>query len=227
MPAHDPVGTVVFLHGYGASKAQSLAVAPFLVHAGYNVLAFDFRAHGQSGGSYTTVGLDEVEDVRAALGWLASAPPGSDPSEVALMGWSMGAATALNAAAHGIYVRALVLDSPFASLDVVAGRILTQSTGLPAQPFATVGFAWAQWMTHASVRDDRPVAEAPHVATPLLVIQGLSDTLAGGGGQAVSAAAGPNATLWLVPGAGHVDAVNEQPAEYQARVLSFLDRAFA
>src|SRR5205823_689619 len=49
MPAVAPdAPTVVFLHGYGASKAQSLAVAPFLHQAGYQVLAFDFRAHGES-----------------------------------------------------------------------------------------------------------------------------------------------------------------------------------
>ncbi|HWH09417.1 MAG TPA: alpha/beta fold hydrolase, partial [Candidatus Thermoplasmatota archaeon] len=58
MPADEARGTVVFLHGYGDSKNQSLAYAPFLLRAGYHVLAFDFRAHGASGGSFTTVGLD-------------------------------------------------------------------------------------------------------------------------------------------------------------------------
>lgn len=225
---NDPTApTVIFLHGYGASKAQSLGVASFLHNAGYHVLAFDFRAHGQSEGRFTTVGIDEVDDVRAALDWLASRPD-VDASRVALFGWSMGAATALNSAAHDLPIRALVLDSPFASLDVVAARMLTRSTGLPTYPFAAASFVWAQWMTHHAITDDKPVRSAPQVATPLFVIQGQSDSILGtDDGKDVRAAAGANATFWLVPGAGHLDAVNEAPVEYQAKVLGFLARAFA
>src|SRR5581483_7061901 len=97
IPAPDARGTVVFLHGYGASKAQALGVAPFLHAAGYNVLAYDARAHGESGGTHTTLGLDEVQDVEGAWDWLAAR---DTTAHVALLGWSMGGATAINAAPH-------------------------------------------------------------------------------------------------------------------------------
>jgi pimeloyl-ACP methyl ester carboxylesterase len=223
-PGGAAAPVVVFLHGYGASKVQSLNVAPFLHRAGYAVLAFDFRAHGDSQGAYTTVGIDEVSDVKAALTWLGTRPD-ADASRVALFGWSMGAATAINAAAHGLHVKALVLDSPFASLDAVAANLLTRTTGLPAFPLVTVSFAFAQWMTHRAISDDDPASAAADVASPLLVIEGRSDELVGRGGEAVDHAAGPNATLWIVPGAGHLTALQEEPAEYQARVLAFLGEA--
>lgn len=223
--ANGTASTVVFLHGYAASKAQSLEVVPFLHRAGYQVLAFDFRAHGQSQGTYTTVGVDEVGDVRAALDWLASRGD-VDATRVALFGWSMGAATAINAAAHGLPVRALVLDSPFASLDAVAARMLTRSTGLPPYPFAAATFAWAEWMTHRAITDDEPVRSAPRVGTPVLVIQGQFDSVLADDGRSVGDAAGKNATFWLVPGAGHLAALREAPVEYQEKVLGFLGKAF-
>src|SRR5581483_11293387 len=107
MPAQAPLGTVVFLHGYGDSKNQSLEVAPFLHQARWSVLAFDFRAHGASEGDHTTVGNDEARDVQAAWSWLANRSD-IDMRHVALLGFSMGAAAGINAAAQLPGLRGIV-----------------------------------------------------------------------------------------------------------------------
>lgn len=223
MPAEEARGTVVFLHGYTASKSQSLSVAPFLHQAGYHVLAFDFRAHGDSDGDHTTVGLDEAEDVRAAVAYLA-ARGDVDMERVALFGWSMGAAAALHAARDLPEVKALVADSSFASLDGVVGRNLASLTGLPEFPFAPITVAIAAWMTGRQVDENVPERSAGELGRPLLVIQGLRDSLArpDTDGEVLAKAAGERAELWLVPGATHVDARHEAPSEYESRVLAFL-----
>ncbi|HET6404880.1 MAG TPA: alpha/beta fold hydrolase [Candidatus Thermoplasmatota archaeon] len=225
MPAADPIGTVVFLHGYTASKSQALAVAPFLVREGYSVLAFDFRAHGESGGTFTSLGVLEALDVRAALDHLEGR--GVDMTRVALFGWSMGAAAALHAMPLAPEVRAVVADSSFARLTNVVSHELTSMTGLPTFPFVPLIVHFASRMTAQSPDANEPARFAETMHRPLLVIQGSNDRLArpAADGEVLARAAGAYADLWLVQGAGHVDARRAAPSEYEARVLSFLREA--
>ena len=225
MPAGaDAAGTVVFLHGYGDGKHQSLRLAPALHDAGYHVLAFDFRAHGESGGAHTTVGLDETRDVAGALAWLAQ-QPGADAERVALVGFSMGAAAALNAAASLPEVDALVSDSGFATLENVASNSITHFTGLPKYPFGPLSVLFAGWMVGRDVAENAPARAAASLDVPVLVVQGEADTIAfpEDDGAAIFRAAPAGSLLWLVPGASHVGAVEAEPAEYATRVVAFLD----
>ncbi|HVM46331.1 MAG TPA: alpha/beta fold hydrolase [Candidatus Thermoplasmatota archaeon] len=223
MPVEESRGVVVFLHGYGASKSQSLAVAPFLHHAGYTVLAFDFRAHGESGGTFTSVGIEETKDVKAAVAYAVAREGEGVP--LALLGWSMGAAAAINAADELPEVRAIVADSGFARLANAISNSLSSFSGLPRYPFEPLVLGFATRMAGHSPSDNVPERHAANLARPLLVIQGMEDGLARpeGDGSALASAAGDWAQYWLVPGAGHVDARTKHPHEYQERVLAFLD----
>jgi alpha-beta hydrolase superfamily lysophospholipase len=62
--------TVLVCHGLAANKSNQLVMARQLVPGGFNVLAFDFRAHGESGGQLTTFGKLEVNDVLGAVRWV-------------------------------------------------------------------------------------------------------------------------------------------------------------
>lgn len=216
----EPTPVVVFSHGYGASKAQVLGVAEFLHEAGYAVAAFDFRAHGDSGGSYTTLGIDEANDVRAAVGFAATRPE-VDTGKIVLFGWSMGAVASLNAASS-LPVAAIVVDSPFARLTSVVAHVFTANTGLPVFPFVPAGFTAASWMVNRDVTRDEPVQSARSIDRPLLIIQGMADAIVDeGNGRSLNEAA-PTSQLWLVPHAEHVGAVQQDRAEYESRVVAFL-----
>lgn len=229
MPANGtPRASVVFLHGYGDNKNQSLHVAPFLHEAGYNVLAFDFRAHGRSEGDQTTVGLVETRDVQAAILWLMTRSHSND-TRVVLFGWSMGAATAINAAADLSGVEALVADSAFATLTNIASNSITYFTDLPKWPFGPLAVLFAGWMVGHDVGDNRPIDAMESLDAPVLVIQGSADviTLPDDDGRALAEAAPEGSALWLVEGADHVEALDVAGEEYERRVLAFLDGALA
>lgn len=221
-------GTVLVLHGYGMSKNQSLSVAPFLHDAGYDVLAFDFRAHGESGGDHTTVGLDEVADVRGAHAWLANGTD-ADVERIALLGFSMGAATAINAASHVPGLDAVVSDSSFASLENIASNSITHFTGLPKYPFGPLAVIFAGIMVDRDVAENVPARAVRDVEAPILVIQGADDTIAypDDDGRPIFVAAAAGSLYWLVPGARHVTAHETSQAEYEMRVLSFLGERLA
>ncbi|MGC4030910.1 MAG: hypothetical protein QM754_04070 [Tepidisphaeraceae bacterium] len=64
MPAAAPSSkTVVIAHGYGDAKVGGIAWAPTWRDEGWNVLAVDLRAHGESDGQDCTAGYFEREDL--------------------------------------------------------------------------------------------------------------------------------------------------------------------
>ena len=80
-----------------------------LQKGGFTVLAFDFRGHGASGGTGSTLGLDEKRDVIGALDYLAAS--GVEARRIGVYGVGMGAHAAVLAAA----------DRPSASVLVLSG----------------------------------------------------------------------------------------------------------
>ena len=62
-----PKNGVLILVGHGHGDHRSVNQYALYVHNGYGVLAWDFRAHGESGGELSTLGYLEALDVEAAL----------------------------------------------------------------------------------------------------------------------------------------------------------------
>ncbi len=91
---------IMVLHGFGSNKdSNSCTIATKMFEAmGYVTLRFDFRGCGESAGaSGKVICLEQVEDTRAALTYLASRPE-VDPKRIGVMGHSFGAAVAVYAA---------------------------------------------------------------------------------------------------------------------------------
>src|ERR1043166_9488396 len=65
VPSHAHRGTILLMHGVRSNRRQMLDRAQFLHRAGYSVLLFDSRAHGESGGNAITFGYLESRDARS------------------------------------------------------------------------------------------------------------------------------------------------------------------
>ncbi|MGO9796531.1 MAG: alpha/beta hydrolase, partial [Terracidiphilus sp.] len=61
---------VILLHGQGDNRAGMLGNAELLLERGYSVLLPDARAHGESGGSIVTYGVEEKGDLVRWYNWL-------------------------------------------------------------------------------------------------------------------------------------------------------------
>lgn len=100
--------SVIVCHGLGANRSNFISAIKFLADAGYNVLIFDFRGHGESEGHTCSVGIYEKWDVMAAYDYLKKRG-----DQIYGVGYSMGATALLNCAASGAKFQAIILDSPF------------------------------------------------------------------------------------------------------------------
>jgi len=88
MPGGGNKGTTLLVHGFMMNKSQMLSRAMVYYDLGYNVLAMDLRARGQSGGNAATSGPEIRSDVIAVMDYYANNLKGYGP--LALVGYSHG-----------------------------------------------------------------------------------------------------------------------------------------
>jgi pimeloyl-ACP methyl ester carboxylesterase len=106
-------GTLVYLHGVADNRTSGAGVVERFVKRGFDVVAYDSRAHGESGGDVCTYGFFEKRDLRRVLDTVG-------PGPIVLVGTSLGAAVALQEAALDPRVIAVVAAETFSDLRTVA-----------------------------------------------------------------------------------------------------------
>ena len=162
--------TIIGLHGYPADKGNILPVIAFLSER-YNLLLFDFRYLGASGGRYSTIGAEEVGDVRSAIAFLKS----RGIKEIGAWGFSMGAAVALMAAPNLPEIKAVVSDSSYAQLDLMA-PVLFHFPVL-RYPLAWLTGLWARLLLGVNLKQVSPKDSATNLNVPVLIIHSKGDQL--------------------------------------------------
>ncbi|MEZ0241391.1 MAG: alpha/beta hydrolase [Chloroflexota bacterium] len=166
--------TVVIVHGGKANKSGMLPYAAPL-HDAYNVLIVDLRNSGRSGEADSTGGLHEQDDLRAMLDWLQRV---KNPSWVAVMGNSNGAATALVESLDDARVQGLILDSMHAAVELQIGNVIETERHLPAWPAAWGLVAGVTYRLGESLESVDPVRTIVRLQDrPLLLTHGLDDVV--------------------------------------------------
>ncbi len=216
---------IIICHGIGANKSDFTELAAALAKRGFFVLLFDFRAHGGSGGSRTSLGFHEQKDVAAAVNVLKSLRE-IDPKRIGIYGFSMGGATAILAAAKSHAFAAVAADSSFTSLRDQARTAVTGFYHLPSFPFVNLAVLGYELYFQTSVANISPVAEIANISpAPLLIIAGEGDKLIpADNGHALYAAAGEPKELWIIQGAGHGGTLAAAGNAYEKRVGEFFER---
>jgi dipeptidyl aminopeptidase/acylaminoacyl peptidase len=124
---------VIFVHGIRGCKSggELLISSGMLANAGFNVISFDLRDHGQSSIDDNRVsgGQDEWKDVVAVFDWLVE-EQGAEPDEIGLFGTSMGAGTVAIAFSLDDRMQSVWLDSGYADMGAIVAEEL-EFLGLP------------------------------------------------------------------------------------------------
>jgi pimeloyl-ACP methyl ester carboxylesterase len=217
---------VVLGHGFTASREEMLPWARFLHDAGYNVLLFDSRACGESGGATVGLGAIEAQNIETAV---RSAKGAFATSRVGVLGISLGAGATILAAADDPEISAVVADSAWTDQDLQLSRLSFLPIGPLRVPLAPIGVAAVNALVGADVTKARPIEAVARIAPrPLLLIHSADDdnaTTPVDGARRLFDAAGQPKQIWIAPRGGHVGAINAFPDEYRSRVLAFLASA--
>jgi uncharacterized protein len=199
IPGRSPI-TLLYSHGNGGNIGDRVQIARLLVdELGVGVFMYDYRGYGRSAGVPTEAGL--VSDAVGARAALLRA--GVPPERVVYFGRSLGSAITVDLAlAHP--PRAVVLESPFASVRAMANTVVPGAGYL----FRT------RWDS---------LAKIPRLRAPLLVIHGDADEVVPyAQGRALFAAAPEPKTMFTIRGGRHYD-MEARWSEYWAAWRAFLD----
>ncbi len=233
-------GIVIFCHEVRGSRWSALAFTGGLRDAGFDVLTFDFRGHGQSlmpsEVHPTPWATDrEVLDIRAAVDW-CSRQELAGASNIVLFGLSRGASAAFNVAAADPRVRSAILDSMVAT-EAVQLYLLKRFMHLHVPAYFHL-YKLPDWLLALCVfwanrinkqkygRSFVPMTRAaPGMRKPTLIIHGGRDVFAPLETVCqLRKEMGVRPRMWVISQAKHNETVYEAGEQYRQRVARFLLR---
>lgn len=227
IPAVNSNKTIIFAHGYSKNRLQedvpAINVAKALNAEGYNILMFDFRSNGESEGNLTSLGQFEKEDLKSAVDYVKTL--GRPGEHVGVIGFSMGAATALVTAGEDKRIEAVVADSPFADLNNYLKENLSVWTHLPSFPFTPVILGILPGLLGLEPETVSPLQAIQHIKKPVLLIHGTGDKLIPiSNSLSLYKAAPLGKQLLIVKGAPHVGCYKKNPDKYLQKVLALFNQ---
>jgi fermentation-respiration switch protein FrsA (DUF1100 family) len=222
IPAESAVGTIIQCHGNNGSMDADLPTAKLLHSAGFNVLMFNFRAHGQSEGNTVTFGWFETLDLLGAIDYVVET---HGARQVGVMGFSMGAAVAIRAAGFSQHIACIVADGATARLETTLVAWLKERHVPPRL---------ASWISHitlwmGALRTGAPLhqIDASQWITqlrncPVFFIHGAEDALVPLSEiKRLVANAPVSAQLWVASGCGHREALDRYRDQYTQHVVAW------
>ncbi len=224
IPRPDSNRVLIMVHAKDGTRTFLLPLSYRLWQAGYNVLLFDTRGQGQSEGDRYSFGWHEKFDVLGAVNFVQA--KGFHPGLTGVVGWSMGAAIALQAMGETPGIRAGVMESSFGNLERVVLHSFRSATGLPDFFYPGVKLA-ALLLNDLDVSRTNPEQIFSklgdrkvfliHTEQDEVIPVAEFHRLVQAGGTSV-------AESWLVAGSKHVRTFQDYPEEYLRRVVAFFNR---
>jgi len=221
LEAKQGKGGVLLLHGVKSNRLQMLNRAKFLQKAGYDVLLFDFQAHGESRGEQITFGYLESLDAKSAFDYLQDRL--CNPS-VGVIGVSLGGASALLGDVK-LKAKVLILEGVYPTIEEAIENRLKIYLGSVGTYFTSLLTLQLKPRLEIGVDDLKPIEELKYVKGAVMIIAGANDkrtTLKES--KKMFAEAKEPKELWIVEGAGHVDFDKVNKDKYKKKVLDFLEK---
>lgn len=176
IPAENPKGIFLFIHGANGSKEgqylESLNLYRDMVAAGYTVVAPDLRNHGTSGRSASGTlmfGLEEKDDVLAVIDMITQRAP---DLPLYAGGVSMGGGTLVHTLAEETPIRAALLWDPLLDAASSSAGGVKAMLELPDALISPV--IWSA-QTFFGLPTESKIELGKTLTTPILIIQDEDD----------------------------------------------------
>lgn len=224
---YEPVGAdtsapwaIVFHGGLGTERAQVIDVACMLSINGYRVLMPDLYAHGASDGDASTLGFGDAQDVYA---WVDYAEKTQSGARIVLFGQDEGAAAVLTAVCGNLSgsVAAVAADS-------ACNDAMTRMLEIAGAEEGGISASLLKLMfSHRTANKELKISDQiSRARTPLLLIHGTGDQIVPAWhSEDIAFAAGENAQLLFIEGAGHGLSRYVQEKTYYDALLGFFDKS--
>lgn len=218
----EPKRFVVIAHGYTYTHHGGIKYAHIMKQLGFNVILYDERYHGESGGKNCSLGYYEEQDLHDVITdtFLRF---GSDIF-LGTYGESMGATTAILEQAHDDRIRFVIADCGFANFRMLVKYLVKKRGHLPNWPFVGLANGFFKLATSISFDDVVPLNAVQKAKVPIFFIHGTADEFIPPIHTQLLYDACPSPKeLYLAPnGARHAESYKQNREEYTQRVLDFM-----
>jgi uncharacterized protein len=208
-------GAVILVaHGYGDNRLESIYT--LLAHNGYGVLAWDFRAHGESGGELSTLGYLEQLDVEAALDYALAQ---KNVEHIGAWGGSMGGASVILTAAKRMEIEAVIADSAFPALEDVLRNSMPYDFLYPWVA------AYGEYQSGGDIQAVSPIREIGRISPrAVFIIDGWTGTAKETSSPyRLYHAANEPKEIWTQEDIPHMGMLANAPKKYEKNVIQFFD----
>lgn len=215
--------TIIVLHGIGSAKETYFGFARWLAEQGFNVVVYDQRAHGQSGGKYCTFGFYEKIDVSKVIDKVLKR---YSKLPIGIHGTSMGGAVAIQALAIEKRLNFGIIESTFNTLENVIGEYGRDMLKFRSRWLVRRILSRAATIARFQPFDIKPVESCRHIEQPILMIHGDADEKIpiAFNLDNFNALKTSDKEFFTVKNAGHEDVGEMGGAAYQQKLLDFLNR---
>lgn len=219
--------TVILVHGIESYYYEYLEKAFEYLERGYNVVLYNQRHTGSTGGDDYTFGLYERYDLDNVAKYIKQKYPNG---LVGAHGHSMGAATVVMHSKineKNKYVDFYIADSPYHEM-ADAIRLGIEDKNIPLLP---VGYARAMGNIYTKVKSGfsydevKPYEAVQNITVPMFLIHGKEDKVCAPESSKIIYDNIPhnNKELWLVDNVQHVNAYDKVGDEYFDRIINFIN----
>lgn len=215
---------MIITHGVTENKVNSVKYMNLFLKRGFNVLIYDHRRHGESGGKTTSFGHYEKFDLKAVVDWLKK-EKGPD-LHLGIHGESMGAAAML------LYAGMLddgadfyIADCPFSDFRELLRYQLKKELKLPSGLFLSIGNLFLRFRDKYSIADISPISVIDRIHHPILFIHSQKDDyiLPSMTEKLFSRKRGPK-MLYMAENGLHAQSFNENQERYEQAIDEFLQK---
>ncbi|MCH7541757.1 alpha/beta hydrolase [Patescibacteria group bacterium] len=196
-------------------------VAKDMVDAGYDVILYDSRAHGESEGSRNSYGRKEGEDILGAVDFAKE--KGFTPENIAIIGDSTGAVSILMIVDQLNGIGALVIDTAATDYKpIIVDRLWIEKKIPPI--FAPGIFFFTDTVFGLGIGEVKPIEKIKLVPErKFLFLHGeLDETFPVEEAKQLHAAANPQSKLVIFPEGSHIETFKSDPDLYRKEVFDFL-----
>lgn len=219
----DSKKVVIMNHGYTANHYIDYQFTDIFFEEGYNVLLIDMRSHGESEGKVASYGYNESKDIGSWVRWIKD-KIGED-AYIGLHGQSMGAATVmLYGATHPNDIKFIIEDCGFTSARE-AIKFQFRKVKIPFWPLYDLIRVKVKRKYKFDFNNISPEDAIVKSDIPVLFIHGDNDKVVPTwmGKALYNEKNGEMDRLYLVQGAGHMEAYSKDKEKYKQVVKEFLD----
>ncbi|WP_299521297.1 alpha/beta hydrolase [Winogradskyella sp.] len=221
--AKTPKSTIILLHGIRSSKTHFLELSAFLSENGYNSVAIDLRAHGESEGQFCTFGVAEKKDIKSVIDYLIEK---ENFENIGIWGQSLGGAVALQAMGFDQRIKFGIIESTFTDFKTIVNDYFDLHAGFSFKPFSDYLANRAARIADFDADDAHPIKYCENIDQPILIVHGNKDKRidVSYGKANFSKLKSANKAFLEINNATHLNVWEVGGDKYFSRVIEFLNK---